>query len=143
MPPSKKARKVAGVATVKSNLGGPKHANKASFKPGNKFALKPRDPETGEIDPRINLSGKSKHEDALLSRGLKVQLAARAPDAVALAAKLPVGSSWSQVLQQRILYEAAAGNMVARARTARVDRAEVWNDRQRRRCRRQRHRRQR
>ena len=66
-------------------------------------AFKPRDPETGEIDPRINREGKPKNQTTLLSRSLREQLAAPAPKEVAEGLGLGRNASWSACITTYLL----------------------------------------
>lgn len=66
-------------------------------------AFKPRDPETGEIDPRINREGKPKNQTTLLSRSLRKQLAAPAPKEVAEGLGLERNASWSMCITHYLL----------------------------------------
>lgn len=66
-------------------------------------AFKPRNPETGEIDPRINTTGKPKNHTTLLSRTLREQLASPAPAEVAAGLGLGLNSSWSQCITHYLL----------------------------------------
>lgn len=94
------------MAKKKTELTKPKRkAPSTAFKTGNPFAFQPGN--SG------NPSGRSQLSDHLLSKGLKVDLAARAPGVVCTAMKMPITSSWSQVLRQRLLLEAAAGDVAA------------------------------
>ena len=61
--------------------------------------------KTGE--PSANPSGKAKTDNRLLSRSLRIQLANRAPDAVADAVGLRRGASWAGVIAANLLAIAA------------------------------------
>ena len=94
MAPKKKTKTKKFVVAVEPKAR-KKNPPRTAFAPGNEHRF--------EKGVSGNPGGKPKGDTRLLSKAMRVQLAWRAPDEVALQLGLPAGSSWAQCISMRLI----------------------------------------